>query len=104
MYSTLTEGNSVIAERFIRTFKNKIDKHITSISTNAYIEKLDDTVNEYNNTYHRTIKIKPADLKDDTYLNSSKEVNDSDPKFQVGDHVRISKHKTFFKRIFSKLI
>ena len=60
------------------------------------IDKLDDIVNEYNNTYHRTIKMKPIDVKDDTYINIGKEVNDNDPKFKVGDHVRISKYiKTF---------
>ena len=58
MYSTHNEGKSVVAERFIRTLKNKIYKHITSISKNVYIDKLDDTVNKYNNTYHRTIKMK----------------------------------------------
>ena len=64
---------------------------MTSISKNAYIDKLDDMVNEYNNTYHITIKIKPIDVKDNTYINIDKEVNDKDPKFQIGDHVRISK-------------
>ena len=61
-----------------------------------YIEKLDDIVNEYNNIYHRTIKMKPVDVKDQTYIDSSKEVNDKDPKFQVGDYVRISKYKNIF--------
>ena len=63
-----------------------------------YIDKLDDIVNEYNNTYHRTITMKPVDVKDDTYidsieLHSEKEANDRDPKFKVGDHIRISKYK-----------
>ena len=58
MYSTNNEGKSVIAERFIRTLKNKIYKYMTSISKNVYIDKLDDIVNKYNNTYHSTIKIK----------------------------------------------
>ena len=53
MYSTHNEGNSVVAERFIGTLKNKIQKYITSISKNVYIDKLDDIVSEYNNTYHR---------------------------------------------------
>ena len=83
MYSTHNEGKSVFAERFIRTLKNKIYKHTTSISKNVYIDKLDDIVNEYNNTYHRTIKMKPIDF--------GKENNGKDPKFQVGDHVRRSK-------------
>ena len=63
MYSIHNEGKSVVAERFIRTLKNKIYKYMTAISKNAYIDKLDDIVNEYNNTYHRTIKMKPVDLK-----------------------------------------
>ena len=62
MYLIHNEGKSVVAERFIRTLKNKIYKYMTSISNNVYIDKLDDIVNEYNNTYHRTIKIKPADV------------------------------------------
>ena len=91
MYSTHNEGKSVVAERFIRTLKNKIYNYITSISKNVYIDKLDDIVDEYNNTYHTTIKMKPADVKDNTYINADKEINNKDPKFNVGDHVRISK-------------
>ena len=68
MYSTHNEGKSVAAERFIRTIKNKIYKHMTSISKNVYIDKLDDVVNEYNNTKHRTTKMKPIDVKDNTYI------------------------------------
>ena len=59
MHSAHNEGNSVVAERFIRTLKNKIYKHMTSVSKNVCIDKLDDIVHEYNNTYHRTIKMKP---------------------------------------------
>ena len=92
MYSTHNEGKSVVAEKFIRTIKNKIYKYMTPISKNLYIDKLDDTVNEYNNTYHRTIKMKPINVKDNTYINIDKDVNDNDPKFKVGDHVRISKY------------
>ena len=91
MYSTQNEGKSVVAERFIRTLNNKIYKYMTSISKNVYIDRLDDIVIEYNNTYHRTIKMKPTDVKDNTYINIGKKVNDKDPKFKVGDHVRISK-------------
>ena len=86
MHSTYNEGKSVVAERFIRTIKNKIYKHVTSVSKNVYIDKLDDIVNEYNNTKHRTTKIKPIDVKDKTYIDFGKEVNDNDPKFKVGDH------------------
>ena len=63
-----------------------------------YIDKLDDIVREYNNTYHRSIKMKPIDVKDNTYINIGKEVNDNDPKFKVGDHIRISKYKIFFAK------
>ena len=63
MYSTNNEGKSVVAERFIRTLKSKIYKHMTSISKNVYIDTLDDIVNEYNNAYHTTIKMKPIDVK-----------------------------------------
>ena len=98
MYSTNNERKPVIAERFIRTLKKKIYKYMTSISKNVYIDKLDDIVNEYNNTYHRTIKMKPVDVKDNTYIDFKKEVNDKNPKFKVGDHVRISKYKNIFAK------
>ena len=81
MYSTHNEGKSVIAEKFIRTLKNKIYKYMTSVSKNVYVDKLDDIVNKYNNTYHSTIKMKSVDT------------------------VRISKYKNiFFKRLHSKLV
>ena len=76
MYSIYNEGKSVTAERFIRTLKNKIYKYMTLISTNGYIAKLDNIVNKYNNTYHRKIKLKPVDVKDNTYINFSKKVNE----------------------------
>ena len=98
MYSTHNEGKSVVAERFIRTLKSKIYKYMTSISKNVYIDKLDDIVDEYNNTYHTTIKMKPIDVKDNTYINADKEINNKDPKFKVGDHVRISKYKNIFAK------
>ena len=62
------------------------------------IDKLDDIVNEYNNTFHRTIKMNPIDVKDNTYINIGKKVNDKDPKFKVGDHVKISKYKNIFAK------
>ena len=74
---------------------------MTSISKNVYIDKLDDIVNEYNNTYHRTIKMNPIDAKDNTYINIGKEVNDKDPKFKVADHVRITKHKNIFAKDYA---
>ena len=98
MYSTYNEEKSVVAKRFIRTLKSKIYKYMTSISKNVYIDKLDDIVNEYNNTYHTTIKMKPIAVKDNTDINTSKEINDKDPKFKVDDHVRISKNKNIFTK------
>ena len=73
MYSTHNKAESGVAERFIRTSKNEIDKHMTLISKNEYIDKLGDTVNEYSNTYHRTIKMKRVNVKDNTYLYFGKE-------------------------------
>ena len=68
MHSMHNEEKSVVTERFIRTLKNKIYKYTTSISKNVYIDKLDDLVNKYNNTYHSTIKMKPVDVKSNTYI------------------------------------
>ena len=85
MYSTHIEGKSVVGERFIRTIKNKIYKYMTSISKHVYIDKLDDIVHKYNN-------------KDNTYTDFGKEFNDNDPKFKVGDYVRISKYKNIFAK------
>ena len=98
MYSAHNEGKSVVAERFIRTLKSKIYKYMTSISKNVYIDQLDDIVDEYNNTYHTTIKMKRIDVKDNTYINADKEINNKDPKFKVGDCVRISKYKNIFAK------
>ena len=98
MYSTHNEGKSVIAERFIRTLKNKIDKYMTSVSKKVYIDKLDDIFNKYNNTYHSTIKMKPINVKSSTYIDSSEEINNKDPKFKVGDIVRITRHKIIFAK------
>ena len=84
--------------KVIRILKNKIYKYQTSISKNVYIDKLDDIVNKYNNTYHSTIKMKPVDVKSSTYIDSSKEINDKDPKFKIGDIVRISKYKNIFAK------
>ena len=84
MYSTNIEGKSVIAERFIRTLKNRIYKYMTSISKNVSIDKLDDIIKKNNNTYHTSIKMKPVDVKDNTYNGFKKDVNDKNPKFKVG--------------------
>ena len=99
MYSIHNEGKSVVAERFTRTLKTKIYKYMTSISKNVCIDKLDDIVNEYNNTYHRTIYPKPVDVKDNTYIDAMVfHSDDKDPKSKVGDHVGISKYKNIFAK------
>ena len=76
---------------------------MTSRSKYVYTDKLDDIVKEYNNTYHATIEMKPIDVKDNTYINTEKEVNEKDPKFKVGDHVRISKYKTFLLKTIHQI-
>ena len=98
MYSTYNVGKSAVAERFIGTLKNKIFKHITAIQQNVYFDVLDDIVNKYNNTVHRTIKMKPIDITDDSYVEYNKDFNKKGPKFKVGDHVRISKYKNIFAK------
>ena len=97
-YSACNEGKSVVAERFIRTLQN-IYKYMTSLSKKVYIDKLDDIVNKYNNTYHSTIKMKPVDVKSDTYIESSKEINNKNRKFKVDDIVRISKYKNMLVKV-----
>ena len=88
MYSSYNEGQSVVAERFIKIFKNKIYKYKISILKNVYINKFDGIVNMYNNTYSTT-KIKSVDVKSSTYTDSSKEINDKNSKFKIGDFDRI---------------
>ena len=98
MYSTYNEEKSVVAERFIRTLKNKIFKHMTPISKNVYFDGLDDIVNKYNNTVHRSIKMKPIDVTSDSYAEYNEDSNVTKPKFKVGDHVRILKYKNTFSK------
>ena len=93
IHSTYNEGKSVVAERFNRTLKNKLHKHMTTVSKNVYYDVLDDIVKNYNNTRHSTIKMKSIDVKDNTYINTDKKINNKEPKFKVGDRVRISKYK-----------
>ena len=97
MYSTHNEGKPIVAERFIRILMNKIYKYMTSISKNVYIDKLDDIVNKFNNTY-KTIKMKPVDINPSMYIDFNKGNNMEDPKFKVGDNIRISKYKNLFAR------
>ena len=96
MYSTYNEGKSVVAERFIRTLKNKLYKHMTATGKKVYYDVLHDVVNKYNNTKHGTIKMKPIDVGDNNKIVD--EHNEKDSRFKVGDRVRISK----FKNIFAK--
>ena len=116
MYSTFNEGKSVVAERFIRTLKNKLYKHMTATGKSVYYDVLDDIVNEYNNIKHNTIKMKLKDVKNDTAKLSSlerrttsravarnkrvyiDEHNEKRARYNAGDRVRISK----FKNIFAK--
>ena len=98
MYPIHSEGKSVVAERFVRTLKNKIYKYMTSISKNVYIDKLDDIVNRCKNIYHKTIRMKPADVKLSIYFDFNKENIKEGPKFEVGNNVRISKYKTTFAK------
>ena len=92
MHSTYNEGKSVVAERFIRTLKNKLYKHMKATAKNVYYDVLDDVVNKYNNTKHSTIKMKPIDVGD------VDEHDEKNSRFKVSDRVRISK----FKNIFAK--
>ena len=101
MYSTFNEGKSVVAERFIRTLKNKIFKHMTAISKNVCFDVLDYIVNKYNNTVHRTIKMEPINVTDDSFVEYNEESNKKDPRFKVADHVRISKYKNIFAKGYS---
>ena len=79
MYSTYNEGKSVVAERFSRTLKNKIFKHMTDISKNVYFDVLDDIVDKYNNSVHKTIKMKPIDVTYDSYAEYNEDFNKKDP-------------------------
>ena len=98
MHSTYNKGKSVVAERFITTLKNKLLKHITAVSKKVYFDVLDDIVNKYNNAVHRTIKIKPIDVTSGSPAEYNEDSNEKDPKFKVGDHVRISKCKNIFTK------
>ena len=98
MYSTYNEGKSVVAERFIRTLKNKFFKHMTAIQNNIYFDMLDDSYNKYNNTVYRTIKMKPIEVTNDSFAKYNEESNKRSPKYKVGDHVRISKYKNIFAK------
>ena len=97
MYSTYIEGKSVVTERFIRTLKNKLYKHMTATGKNVYYDVLDYVVNKYNNTEHSTIKMKPIDIKNNKIVYID-EHNKRDSRFKVGDRVRISRYKNIFAK------
>ena len=101
MYSTSNEGKSVVAERFIKTLKNKIYKRMTTIGKNVYFDVLDDIVQKYNGSYHRSIKIKPKDATDQSFIEYSEESNKKGPKFKAGDRARISKYKNVFAKSYT---
>ena len=98
MYLTDNEGRSVVAERFFKTLKNKIYKHMTTVGKNVYFNVLDDIVDKYNNSFHSSIKMKPKDITDDSFVEYNEEFNKKSPKFKIGDHVRISKYKSIFAK------
>ena len=102
MYSTYNEGKSVVAERFIRTLKIKMFKHMTAISKNVYFDVLDDIVNKCNNTVHRSIKMKPVHVTSDSYVEYNQDSNEKNRKFKVGDHVRTSKCKNIFAKGYTQ--
>ena len=101
MYSTYNEEKSVVAERFIRSFKkNKIFKHMIAVLKKNlfYFNVLDDIVD---NTFHRTIKMNPIDVKSDSYAEYNVDSNEKDPKFKVGNCVRVSKYKNIFAKEYT---
>ena len=99
MWAT-SKGKSVATERFIRTLKDKSIEYMTSISKIMYIDKLYDIVNKYNNTYLSTVKMNPIDAKSSMYIDFDKKNNKENPKFKVGDNIRISKYKNIFAKGF----
>ena len=101
MYSTYNEGKSVVAERFIRTLKSKLYKHMAAIGKNVYYDVLDDVVNKYNNIKPSTIKMKPIDVKDNNKRVYIDEHNEKHSRFKVGDRVRISKFKNIFAKVYT---
>ena len=99
MYSVHKGEKSVVAERFIRNLKNKTYKYMNFKSKNVHINKLDDIMNEHNNTCHKTIKLKPADVNPSIYIDLNKENNRKGPKFKVGNNNRTSKYKIIFAKV-----
>ena len=102
MYSTYNAGNSVVAGRIIRMLKNRIFKHMTTVS-NVYFYVLYDIGNKYNNAVHKIMKIKPVDVTSHSYVKYKEDSNVTKPKFKVGDHVRISKYKNIFAKGYTQI-
>ena len=96
MHWTHNQGKAVVTERVIRTSKNKIYKYMNAILNNVYIDNLHNKVTKYIDAYHRTIKIKAADVTLAIYADFKKENNKKGPKFKIGGNVRISKNKNIF--------
>ena len=96
MYSTYNKGKSVVAEIFITKLKNKLYKHMAATGKNVYYDVLDHVVNEYSNTKHSTIKMKPIDVADNNKRVHIDEHNEKDSRFKVGHRVRISRFKNIF--------
>ena len=103
MYSTYNEGESINAERFIRTLKNKIFKHMTAISKNVYFDVLNDIVNKYNNTNNKTMKMKPIDVTDDFYAEYNEYFNKKDSKYKVGTMLEFQNIKTFLLKVILQI-
>ena len=102
MYSANNDGKSVVAERFIKTLKNKIYKHMTIIGKNVCFNVLDDIFKDYNNSIHSSITMKPKDVKDNSFIKNVEEINEKDPEFKMGDHVRISKYKNISTKGYTR--
>ena len=101
MYSSHNDEKSVVGERFIRTLKYKICRHMTANSKNVYFDVSDDIVDEYNNAYHKHIKMNPIDVKSDAFAKYYEKSNAKDSKFKVGYHVRVSKYKNVFAKEYT---
>ena len=102
MYSTYNEKKFFVGKRFIRTLKNKAFKQMTAVLKNVYFDVVDDIVNKYYNTVHTVIKIKPTEVTSDCFAEYNEDSNEKDPKFKVGDRVRISKYKNIFAKGYTQ--
>ena len=102
MYSTYNEGKSAVAERFIRTSKNKTLKRMAAVSKNVYFNLLDDIANKYENAVHRSINMKPINVTSNSYAEYNEDSNVTKPKFKVDDRVRISKYKNIFAKGYTQ--